>query len=163
MATHGPGPRPAGNLGWALGTVLRRWNGEVDHVLAGLPQGPRGFQVLGAVVHADIPTQAALAAHLGIDRTVMTYLIDELVDAGLVERKPSPEDRRVRRIVATAQGREALAEAERQVAAVEEAVLGGLTPEQRALFQNLTYEAACLIHELDPVPDSCRTVSEALR
>ncbi|MEV4602887.1 hypothetical protein AB0K15_36515 [Amycolatopsis sp. NPDC049253] len=49
--------KPAGrqpNLGWALGTVLRSWNAEVDHVLAGLPQGPRGFQVLGAVVHADI-------------------------------------------------------------------------------------------------------------
>jgi DNA-binding MarR family transcriptional regulator len=35
----------------------------------------------------------------------MTYLLDSLAEAGLVERRPDPADRRARRIVATARGR----------------------------------------------------------
>src|SRR6266567_550421 len=54
-------------------------------------------------------SQLALAQHLGVDRTVMTYLLDSLAEAGLVERRPDPADRRARRIVATARGRALLA------------------------------------------------------
>ncbi|MFK0044612.1 MarR family transcriptional regulator [Streptomyces sp. NPDC090741] len=48
-----------------------------------------------------------MATYLGIDRTVMTYLIDDLVTAGLVERRLNPADRRQRKIV-TAPGVDAL-------------------------------------------------------
>jgi MarR family transcriptional regulator, transcriptional regulator for hemolysin len=50
-------------------------------------------------------SQAALAARLGIDRTVMTYLLDDLVTAGLVERRQDPGDRRTRSVAATEHGR----------------------------------------------------------
>jgi MarR family transcriptional regulator for hemolysin len=153
---------PAANLGWALGMVLRRWHERVEHALGDLPQGPRGFHVLSAVVHQDLPTQAALASHLAIDRTVMTYLIDELEEAGLVERTPDPHDRRARRIVATVRGRKVLVEAERQVAAVEEFVFRGLAPEDKATFLALTQRTANLIREEDPTTDPCVAVKEVL-
>ena len=52
-----------------------------------------------------VGSQLALAQHLGIDRTVMTYLLDDLEAAGLIERRPDPADRRARRVVATRTGR----------------------------------------------------------
>jgi MarR family transcriptional regulator for hemolysin len=51
----------------------------------------------------------ALAQHLGIDRTAMTYLLDDLETAGLIERRPGPADWRARRVVATEHASETLA------------------------------------------------------
>ncbi|MEV4313940.1 MarR family transcriptional regulator [Actinocrispum sp. NPDC049592] len=148
------------NLGWALAVVLRRWHEGVEDVLKDVPQGSRGYQVLSTVVHEQLPTQVALAAHLSIDRTVMTYLIDELEGDGLVERRPDPADRRARRIVATARGRKVLAAAERRVAAVEDVILSGLSADEQAAFQDLTQRAATHIHHEDPNADPCTAVRQ---
>jgi DNA-binding transcriptional MocR family regulator len=61
---------------------------------------------LDAAAHGAVGSQLALAQHLGIDRTVMTYLLDDLEAAGLIERRPDPADRRARRVVATQLGME---------------------------------------------------------
>ncbi|QCB92474.1 MarR family winged helix-turn-helix transcriptional regulator [Cellulomonas shaoxiangyii] len=133
---------PDGDLGRQLGTLLSRWRAAVGDVLAAVPSGPRGFHVLGAVVHGSPPTQAALAADLGIDRTVMTYLVDRLVDCGLVERQPDPTDRRVRRIVPTAAGRATHADLATRIATAEDHVLAALDPGQRATLRTLLSRAS---------------------
>lgn len=51
-----------------------------------MPEGIRGFQVLSTVVHRNPRNQVALSTHLGIDRTILTYLLGSLVEAELVER-----------------------------------------------------------------------------
>jgi DNA-binding MarR family transcriptional regulator len=130
------------DLGQSLGILLRRWHDAVDLALAGVPHGPRGFQVLGAVVHDEPPTQAALAESLGIDRTVMTYLLDDLVAEGLVERREAAHDRRARRVVATASGRAALRRFEDAVRVAEESVLCGLDDDERELLQRLVRRSA---------------------
>lgn len=160
--TMGADLRTSRNLGWALAVVLRRWHEGVEDVLQDVPQGTRGYQVLSTVVHEQLPTQAAVATHLSIDRTVMTYLIDALEADGLVERKPDPADRRARRIVATDRGRKVLATAERRVAAVEDVVLAGLGPDEQAAFQELTQRAASRIHYEDPNADPCTAVRAVL-
>jgi len=50
--------------------------------------------VLVAAARGNARNQLALAQQLGVDRTVMTYLIDDLERAGYVERRPDPADRR---------------------------------------------------------------------
>jgi len=145
-------------FGWSLATLLREWSTRVDAASDDLPQGTRGYQLLTAVVHGDLPSQAALATSLGIDRTVMTYLLDAFVDCGLVERQLDPADRRARRIVATERGREVLDAMEARVAAAEEELLAGLEPAQRELFRALL-ERAAIGTGLDS--DPCRTVVEA--
>jgi DNA-binding MarR family transcriptional regulator len=110
------------------------------------------------VVHGNLPSQAALAATLGIDRTVMTYLLDAFEGCGLVERQRDPADRRARRIVATDKGLEVLAAMEARVAAAEEELLAGLVPAQRALLRELLERAAT---GTGPDEDPCRTVVEA--
>ncbi len=130
-----------GDFGRAIGALLRSYQERVSPILGDFPHGPRGYQILCEVVQADQPSQLALANRLGVDRTVMTYLIDDLESAGLVERQPNPDDRRQRRVVATPRGREAVAALCREVAAAEREVLGSLDEEENASFRNLLVKA----------------------
>src|ERR1700722_3237464 len=91
----------ADDLGWGLGMTFRAYVAAAHRVLVDLPGGPRGSQVLAAAASGAVNSQLALAQHLGVDRTVMTYLLDDLEAAGLIERQADPADRRARRIVAT--------------------------------------------------------------
>ena len=114
-AARAPAPDAAActlsnDLGWALGAVFRGYVKATHEALADLPGGPRGYQVLAAAAGDEHGSQLALAQRLGVDRTVMTYLLDSLAEAGLVERRPDPADRRARRVVATARGRALLKE-----------------------------------------------------
>jgi MarR family transcriptional regulator, transcriptional regulator for hemolysin len=130
------------DFGWALGVLLRSYRELVTPALGDLPHGTRGYQTLCEIVRGDQPSQLALANRLGIDRTVMTYLIDDLVDTGLVERRPNPVDRRQRQIVATARGRQAIATLCERVIEAERLVLDALNADERELFRGLLDKAA---------------------
>ncbi|WFE53457.1 MULTISPECIES: MarR family transcriptional regulator [unclassified Micromonospora] len=158
-----PADRKRGStFGWSLGVVLRRWHEYVEEVLDDLPHGSRGYHILAVVVHEDVPTQGALATRLAIDRSVLTYVIDDLENAGLIERRLDPQDRRARRVVATDRGRAALAEAERRVAHAEDHVLGGLPEDQRDTFRDFAARAADAIHAAAPATDPCVAVRSVL-
>ncbi|MFL0410917.1 MarR family winged helix-turn-helix transcriptional regulator [Microbacterium paludicola] len=129
-------------LGWSLTALLREWKARVSAVAEDLPHGERSYQVLAMSAHEEPPTQGALAARLGIDRTVMTYVLDELERAGLIERRLDPADRRARRIVVTEAGRGVLDELDEHVAEAEAELLSGLAPEQRDLLCGLLEHAA---------------------
>ena len=92
------------DLGWSLGVVFRTYVRIADTLMSSVPGGPRGFQVLTAATAEEPVGQGALAHRLGIDRTVMTYLVDELEAGGLVERRAGTKDRRNKQIVATGHG-----------------------------------------------------------
>jgi len=163
----GSGPQPAGaashELGWALGVLLRSHRDLISRVLGDFPHGPRGYQTLAEVVRGEQPSQLALANRLGIDRTVMTYLIDDLVAAGLVERRPNPADRRQRQIVATPKGERTLASLCDQVTEAENAMLGSLDDDERELFRRLALKAAHGIGSVDHSGDACTIIEDALR
>jgi MarR family transcriptional regulator for hemolysin len=142
--------------------LLRAFHGSLVTVLGDFPHGPRGYQTLSTVVHGDQPSQLALAAHLGIDRTVMTYLIDDLVQAGLVERRLNPADRRQRKVVATAKGAGTLRDLERRVRDVEDKVLDVLDPGERETFRKLLRQVACGVRDVEPGTDPCQVVDEML-
>src|ERR1700712_4131612 len=93
------------SLGWSIGVLFRAWHDAATAALADFPHGARGHQILEFVAEGTLPTQAALAAHLGIDRTVLTYVLDDLVAEGVIERQADVADRRVRRLAATVSGR----------------------------------------------------------
>src|SRR6478735_12423434 len=96
------------DLGWAIGSVFRAYLKSARASVADLPGGPRGYQVLSAAGNERPTTQQALGQRVGIDRSVMTGLVDELVAAGLAERRPDPADRRARQVVLTDAGRTTL-------------------------------------------------------
>ena len=139
------------DLGWALGVVFRSYVTAANGALADLPGGPRGYQVLAAATRGEPGSQLELAQHLGIDRTVMTYLLDDLERAGLIERRPDPADRRARRIVATVAGRDLLGVLDRRLSAAEQQVLAGLDSEpDRRAFRALLRQAATHASAQDP-------------
>ncbi|MEV6286965.1 MarR family transcriptional regulator [Kribbella sp. NPDC051770] len=143
------------DLGWALGVVFRRYAKQSALALEGVPGGPRGYQVL-ATAYAEGPKrQLDLAAQLEIDRTVMTYLLDDLEKAGLVQRQPDPADRRARLIVATPKGVEQLCDLERRLRAAEDEVMGGLDDGERMVFRLLLQRVARQADAVDPVANAC--------
>jgi DNA-binding MarR family transcriptional regulator len=136
--------------------VFRCYLKAAGAAFADLPGGPRGYQVLAAAVRGELASQLALAQHLGMDRTVMTYLLDDLEQGGLIERHPDPADRRARRIVATTAGRELLDELDRRLRAAECEVLAGLENEaDRHTFRVMLRQLASRARELDAEPGPC--------
>lgn len=148
------------DLGWALGAVFRAYVKSAEAVVADLPGGPRGYQVLAAAAR-DLPgSQLALAQQLGIDRTVMTYLLDDLERAGLVERRPDPADRRARRVTATERGKRRAETLERELRATEERVLAPLPAADRTTFRGLLQRLATAADRQDPAGSVCDVVEE---
>jgi DNA-binding MarR family transcriptional regulator len=152
--------RLADDLGWGLAVVFRAYVKAADAATEGLPGGHRGYQVLCAAARDEPGSQAALASRLGIDRTVMTYLLDDLEGAALVERQPDPVDRRTRRVVATAHGREVLAELDERFRRAERHLLASLDPREQEAFRKLLREVAAGANDLDPVATACDAVED---
>ena len=63
------------------------------------------FQLIASTGGA---TGVELAEHLGVSRQAAGQMVDELVGLGYVAREPDAHDARLRRIVLTAHGREAI-------------------------------------------------------
>lgn len=145
-------------LGWGLAVVFRGYVKAADAVTDGLPGGHRGYQVLSAAARDEPGSQAALASRLGVDRTVMTYLLDDLVKAGLVERRQDPGDRRTKLVVATDHGRTVLDDLDSRFARAEQHILGGLSPADQATFRALLASLATHVNSVDPVATACEAV-----
>ena len=143
------------DLGWALGVMFRAYVKAANASFADVPGGPRGYQVLAAANRCAPRSQQELAHHLGVDRTVMTYLLDDLERAGLVERHPDPADRRARRIAPTERGRALLGDLDTRLGVAEQQVLGGLTAAGRRQFRGLLGQAAAHVNAADPVTGAC--------
>jgi DNA-binding MarR family transcriptional regulator len=138
------------DFGQALGSILRSYLDNARDAISDVPGGPRGFQVMSVANGDECSNQATIATRLGIDRTVMTYLVDDLEKAGLVTRRPDPADRRARQVVLTAKGAKAYAAASERVAQVERAVLGTLSDADAAVFRQLLVRVAAAGPVIDP-------------
>jgi DNA-binding MarR family transcriptional regulator len=146
---------PTNDLGWLLGTLLRAYLKRAREAVAELPGGPRGYLVLSIAAAGAVRNQAGIAEHLGVDRTVMTYLLDDLESAQLIERKADPADRRSRQIVLTAQGRRQLATLSDRVAQVEHELLADLSESESAQLRALLGRAATAASDEGPGADPC--------
>jgi DNA-binding MarR family transcriptional regulator len=152
----------ADDLGWALGVVFRSYARAARDAIADVPGGPRGYQVLTAAIGGELGSQLALAQHLGVDRTVMTYLLDDLENAGLIERRPDPADRRARRITATPAGTRLAGQLDRRLRAAEERLLASLGSDtERQSFRALLRQLAADISVSDPSTSACTVQSES--
>ncbi|GAA2823213.1 MarR family transcriptional regulator [Kitasatospora sp. CM 4170] len=87
--------------------------------------------------HGGEKSPSQLAASLGVSRATVTGLVDGLEREGLVARRPSTEDGRGNVVVLTALGAERLRELAPEHFARMEAMVGGLTVEERTLFLDL--------------------------
>jgi DNA-binding MarR family transcriptional regulator len=92
---------------------------------------PALFAVLNYLRAHEGAIQQQVGTAMGIDRSTMVALVDELERLGLARRRPHPQDRRAREVLLTTKGRRALGRARTLAAEVEDEVLRGLSPAER--------------------------------
>ena len=93
--------------------------------------GPREFLLMRFVQATQGRSQQALAERLGVPASRMVALVDHLEDAGLVERRLDPDDRRVRGLYLTRKGRGALERAAKIAIDYETRLCAGINREER--------------------------------
>jgi DNA-binding MarR family transcriptional regulator len=82
-------------------------------------------------------SQQEVASRLGVDRTSMVLMLDELEQKRLVDRYPSPEDRRKNVVVLTVSGLETLKKAGQAGDEAERRFLTALSETDAATFRRL--------------------------
>lgn len=135
------------DLGWVLGRIIDGYATAAAEAMCDVPGGLRGYQVLTAVADGCPGTQLKLGRQLGIDRSVMTNVLDTIEAAGLIARRPDPADRRARLVQITTSGRRARDAATEKLAKVEYDVLGRIPAVDRdRVRESLGALAASFIH-----------------
>jgi DNA-binding MarR family transcriptional regulator len=141
------GPIP-GELGVFPGYLLARL-GEVSRRRfhkALEPEGlhPRHFGVMTMVAAHPGMSQQQLHELTAIDPSSMVAVIDELEERGLAERRPHPEDRRVRAIFLTDAGEQTLQRVRGLAAELQSEFFAALTAEERKTLHGLLRKLAGL-------------------
>jgi DNA-binding MarR family transcriptional regulator len=129
-------------LGYLLKHAQQNFSQSGARALESLDITGRQLAVLIVLDAAEPLSQLDAAKELGVDRTTMVALIDELEHKGLVERRRSPDDRRKNIVELTARGKETLAEGERRHQEAEKAFLADLTPIEAELFVRILKKLA---------------------
>jgi MarR family transcriptional regulator, transcriptional regulator for hemolysin len=138
MATHPSAEAPVTEfVGQLFFRLWRASHVRAAHVLESVGLTPALFGLLNVIGAREGAIQQELGAVMGIDRSTMVALIDQLESAGLAKRRPSATDRRAREIAITAKGRRLLERARRMVLETEDEVLAGLTADERAALVRL--------------------------
>lgn len=124
-----------------IGYHLRRASGVIaaDFMRAMASTGMRQVLVGILSIIAVNPgiNQGTVGRALGIQRANMVGLVNELVDAGLVVREVSAEDRRAFTFTLTADGEAMLADALARIREHEERMLGALSATERQTLLDL--------------------------
>lgn len=101
----------------------------------------RHFVTLTYLRDHDAAPQQGLCETLSMDANNLVLLLNELEEAGHVQRTRDPSDRRRHLVEITPAGRRALAKAERAQEGIEEEVLAALSPDERETLRELLARA----------------------
>src|SRR3954454_6383924 len=96
------------------------------------------YALLGDLRDSDgAMSQQALCGALHLDPNNLVLMLNELEDAGYIERRRDPEDRRRHIVELTSAGKRAVERAEKGMESVEDQVLAALDTDQRAELRKL--------------------------
>lgn len=149
MDTASPDPVPPeresalapGVLDDLIGYHLRRASGVVaadfGRALAGTGVRQVPFAVAAMVAANPGTNQGAVGRALGIKRANMVALVNELTDAGVVERRPAMGNRRAFALSLSAAGRVMFEEWMSRILAHEDGLFSTFTPDERATLTAL--------------------------
>jgi len=96
--------------------------------------------------------QSTLARSIGLDTSTIAGVIDRLETRGLMLRKASPEDRRVRRLSLAPEGRALLAATLPSVLRAQQRMLEPLAPGERAEFMRMLRVLVTANNDLSRAP-----------
>jgi len=98
---------------------------------------PPLFRILNLVDAAEGRSQQAIGEAIQVPPSRMVALVDELEERGLVERRPNPEDRRIRALYLTRKGRQKLARGREIATAHEQQLTVGMAAADRERLTQL--------------------------
>jgi DNA-binding MarR family transcriptional regulator len=130
-------PRSVGFLISQLGFLSSK---RFMEALEPLGLDPREFLLMRFVAASEGQSQQALSERLSIPASRMVALVDHLEEAGFVERRPDPEDRRVRGLYLTRKGRAVLERAGKIAIDYETRLCAGINREERELLIDLLHK-----------------------
>ncbi|MGM1057929.1 MarR family winged helix-turn-helix transcriptional regulator [Saccharothrix sp. Mg75] len=128
------------DLNWLLHRAAQKLGAVAQEAAARHGVTARGQLVLSALSNDEFPrTQLALGHALAVDKTTLTAELDRLERAGLIVRKPDPNDRRVRVPSLTERGRAVQVEVERLHAEAEAGFTADLDPGELHVLRTLLH------------------------
>jgi DNA-binding MarR family transcriptional regulator len=130
-------PRSVGFLISQIGFVSSKRFAEA---LEPIGLDPREFLLLRFVAASEGQSQQALSERLAVPASRMVALVDHLEEAGFIERRPDPEDRRVRGLHLTRRGRAVLEKAGKIAIDYETRLCAGINREERDLLIDLLHK-----------------------
>jgi DNA-binding MarR family transcriptional regulator len=131
--------RLAGRVVWLVGRASLHAQRLLHRRFAQHDLRKQHYAVLRSLADVGSAAQGPLADRVGIDRSDMVALVDELEAAGHVERAPDPDDRRRKIVSITGSGTEVLDELGELVEAADDELLAPLSEaERRTLVELLT-------------------------
>jgi DNA-binding MarR family transcriptional regulator len=148
----------AGEQGFAyllvqLGFHVARQFGER---LAPLGLEPRHAGLLFRLDANEGLSQQALAELIGLNPTRMVFLVDELEQRGLIERRRNAADRRSYALYLTAQGRDRLGQVRASGSLHQDEIGASLTQDERvqltSLLRRLAAEQGITEHDFPGIP-----------
>lgn len=113
----------------ALATVSRQWRRRLDMQFRDLGLSQARWGVILELSRHEEVTQIELARALGIEGATLVRLLDGLERAGLVERQPSAEDRRAKKLRLTAAALPLLEQMKAIAAASRQDLLSEISPD----------------------------------
>ena len=146
QSTDVEAPRLAtAQIGNDVGLLLAKLHGAGsvlnDNALSDYGLRERSFSVLTLACSGLEPTQRELAEFLSLDPSQVVSLIDDLERRGLVERTAGKQDRRVKIIGSTVEGRRIHSKARAALISCEQEQLSSLTDVEAAQLKALLRKA----------------------
>jgi DNA-binding MarR family transcriptional regulator len=142
------------SLGFLLADVSRLMRRAFDERARTIGITRPQWRVLTTLSRHEGINQGGLADLLEVEPITLCRMVDRLAEAGMVERRADPSDRRAWRLFLTDQARPPLAELRILAADLFEDAMQGLTVEEQTqlhnvlgrLMQNLSRRPAEVIH-----------------
>ena len=128
------GAPPSGSVGFLLSQLGYATARRFGELLEPFGLDPRQFAMLRYIDAAEGSSQQSLSGRLQIPPSRMVAHVDDLEERGLVERRPSPGDRRVRALHLTPAGRTVLEQALEVATAHETRTTASLSSDERAVL-----------------------------
>ena len=147
-------------IGFLLHDTARLMRRDFERRSKGTGLTRAQWAVLAHLARSEGSSQAALADILDIEPITLVRLLDRLEDAGWVERRPDPDDRRVRRLFLTETARPLMEQFEQLASATREASLAGLTAEERQQLVDLLMRVRGNLSGRDPAARPTPEVDE---
>ncbi|EMP54363.1 MarR family transcriptional regulator [Marinobacter santoriniensis NKSG1] len=125
-------PTNDSELGLQLAHAHRLWRAVISQTVAPLGLTPPRWTLLVVLRHlGEGATQKQLAEALSIELPSLTRTLCQLEDQGLIERQVREDDRRVREVRFTGEGRRVLSALDARANEARAQLLDGIPPEDR--------------------------------